>query len=265
MSRTKKQATDKMGNPIALISATEVATDVAKTDAGQKMISDTFTAVKVIVLVAGGLFVAKYGYNQYKKWLGKKYARENAMKPEVQVALMFYNAMIGNTVNFLGFEIEFPNGTDENTLNKLALQCDLLSVAKAYKILFDRELIGDVNSELDSAELQTFFNRLRSKGSDTTTPTEELKAFPTGTTVYCRNKNGITLLRADFKGGKVKVLKQNKGNYEYGEEIGTIQSVVKDKNGEIFYVIDRNYKMDSVVGYGWANHRDLSDKNPDEL
>ncbi len=260
-AKRKKQG--KMGNPLAVIGATEVAS-VAKTKAGQKVIDDTFTAVKVAVLVAGAIFIAKYGYGQYKQYRAKKYARENAMRPEVQIALMFYNAMKGNIVSVLGFEVDIPDGTDEQVLNNLALQCDLVSVAKAYKILFDRELMTDINEELDSDELRTFFNRLRAKGSDTTTPPEKLKAFPKGTTVYCRNKNGITLLRADFKNGKVVVTKENKDFYEYAKEIGKIQAVVKDENGEIFYVIDRNYAIDSLVGYGWANHRDLTNINPDK-
>ncbi len=256
MSESNK---DKLGNPLAVMAATEVL----KSDEGKKAVQDTFTAVKVIVVAAGALFVGKLAYKYYKKWRSKKYARENADKPEVQIALMFYHAMIGDTFNVLGWEFDIPNGTDEAMLNELALQADLLSVAKAYKNLFDRELFEDVNSELDSEELKVFFNRLKTKGSDTTTPAEKLKPFPVKTPVYCRNKNGITLLRADFENGKIKVTNENMDYFQYAKRVGVIHKIVKDENNEIFYVIDRDYKIDSVWGYGYVNHRDVTDRNPD--
>ncbi len=243
--------------------AVMAVSEVARTDAGKKAINDTVTALKVAILVAGGIFIAKYGYGKYKIYRAKKYARENGNKPEVQTAFMLYNAMIGNTIDLGFFEIDIPNGTDESTLNYLALNCDFISVSKAYKTLFDRDLLTDVNNELDSAELRVFFNRLRSKGSDVTTPTAKLQPYPVNTTLYCRNKNGITLLRADEKNGVVKVTNENMGNYEYGKEIGTIKKIVKNTDGEIFYMIDRAWKNDYLFGYGYANHRDVLNKNPD--
>lgn len=254
----------KLGNPLVVASAVEAS----KTDAGQKAIKDTTNAIKIGVLVAGSIFLARYGYSQYKKFRARKYAKENGHKPEVQAAVMLHSAMFSGTLDILGFEFTIPDGTDETVLNNLALQIDLKQVSDAYKILFDRTLLFDVQNELTGSELQVFFNRLKTQGADVQTPAESIQPYLVGETLWCRNKSGLVLKRADIDSGKIEVSDESKGKYAYGEEIGKVVKVFKAENNEVFYVIDRSWKPDGSFGfmnygYGYANHRDLINKNPD--
>lgn len=251
---------ENLGNPLVVSSALEAS----KTESGQNVVSDISTTLKVAFLVAGGIFLARYGYKQYKKVRSRKYAQKNASSPEVQAAIMLHNAMFSGTLELLGFEFTIPDGTDEETLNKLALKISLDDVSRAYKILFDRTLILDIQNELDSKELQSFFQRIKSKGVDTKTPSKSLIPFLVGEPLYCINKGGIVLKKAYLK-NPVKVTNETAGYYKYGEKIGTVEKVLRNENSEIYYVIDRRFILDSISGYGYTNHRNVTNKNPNKI
>lgn len=258
---TKEKAT-KLGNPLVIAGAMEAS----KTNAGQKAITDTTNAIKIAFLVAGGIFLTKYGIRQYKKYRARKYAEENAHRPEVQASVMLHNSMFSGTLDILGFQFTIPDGTDEGTLNRLALQVDSLEeVSKAYKILFDRVLLLDVQSELNSEELHTFFNRLQSQGTDEVTPEGKVKPYNIGEPIWCRNKQGVVLKKAVFENDRIKVTDESKGRYGYAEKIGVVEKVFIDEKHEIFYVIDRDYRIDSYSGYGYVNHRNVMNRNPDKI
>ena len=249
----------KLGNPAAVV----LAKELANSSQGQKQLQNASNALKLILIVGGTVFASRLLYAQYKKHRAKKYLNENGHRTEVLAALMLHNAMFSNTVDILGFNFSFPDGTNEDVLNQMALQIsDVNLVSKAYKIIFDRNLIFDIQSELSSPELIAFFNRINTSGSDDTTPPDELVPYYKGETVFVRNKNGVTTRKGEKQdNGAWRITNDSMGYFEYAESVGEIYDLVVYPNGEIDYIIDKGL---FTFGYAVANHRDLLNYNPDE-
>jgi len=249
-------------NPAAIAAASEFA----KSDTGKKTIKAGADALQ-LVLVVGGLFAAgSFAWKQYKKYRSNKYLTDNAAKRETQIAVLMYSSMFTLPRDLGWFSITIPDGTNEELLNQLARQdTDLSLVAKAYKIIFDKVLIKDVNSELSGTELHAFFNNLNADGSDVNTPAPDLIPYLKGEPVFVRKKNGDVATRKGVKqaNGAWLITNDTRGTFSFGEEIGIIYDIKRYASGEIDYIIDQHYSVDSIYGFTVASHRDLLNKNPE--
>mgnify|MGYP000731212558 CR=1 FL=1 len=244
-----------MSNPAVLA--------LASTDAGQDVVKSTTNALKFIFIIGGVLGAGYLANKQYKKWRSNKYLTDNAANPETQIAVMMYNAMFTLPTDMGWFSITLPDGTDEDLLNSLARQdVDLGKVSKAYKIIFDKVLLKDINTELNGSEIQAFFNNSNSTGSDTSTPAENLVPYLKGETVYVRNNKGVATRTGEKQeNGAWLVTNDTQGFFVFSEEIGVVYDIKRYANGEIDYIIDEGFFS---VGYAVANHRDLINRNPEK-
>ena len=238
-----------------------------ETEAGQKAVGSALAGLKFLLITGGVLGVGYLANKQYKKWRAKKYLTDRAAELETQVAVMMYKAMFTLPRDMGWFSITIPDGTDEEMLNQLGRKdLDLNKVARAYKIIFDKVLIQDVNSELSGSEIWKFFNNVNSTGSDANTPAADLVPFYKGEPVYVRKKDGPLVTRKAVKqsNGAWKITNDSRGSFEFAQKIGVVYDIVRYPNKEIDYIIDQDWSADSIHGFTVANHRDLLNKNPEE-
>jgi hypothetical protein len=212
-----RKTTKKMGNPAAV---TAVST-VASSEAGQKAISGTVNAVKLLLIVGGGLFALQYGVKKYKEWRADSYARENAGNPNLIAAAVIYGS-------FSRFEFpsilswilpSFEISTDEAALYQIATKVtNIQAVSDAYKILFDRNLFFDTQKGLDTAEMQNFWNIINSPANNQDTTS----FYPVGSKLYVAQKSGITVNQAELVNGKWKGTNLLLGNFKHNELVGEV-------------------------------------------
>jgi len=253
-------------NPAAVMAATEFA----KSDTGKETIKATVNAGKIILLVVGVTLGAKYLNKKYKEWRTEKYLNENGHKIEVQAAIIMYKAMyrldaisLGPVIDLMFGTFQIPDGTDTDALNDLALKVKskINLVSKAYKIIFDKNFLQDVQSETDREEINAFFTRINSTGADITTPAPSLIPYLKGETVYVRNDNGVvTETGVKQDNGAWAITNDTQGSFSFGDEIGTIYDIKRYADGEIDYIIDEGFWS---TGYPVASHRDLLNKHPE--
>jgi len=247
-----------------------IATDFAKSDAGQETIKAGVNAVKIMLVVGGAILGAKYLNKKYKQWRTEKYLNENGHKIEVQAAIIMYKAMyrldaisFGPVIDLMFGKFQIPDGTDTDALNDLALKVkDKINlVSKAYKIIFDKNFLQDVQSETSRAEINAFFTRINSTGADVTTPPLQLVPYLKGEKVYVRNDNGVvTETGVKQDNGAWNITNDTQGTFPFGAEIGIIYDIKRYADGEIDYIIDEGFWS---VGYPVASHRDLLNKHPE--
>ncbi len=250
-----------MSNPAVILAATEIA----KTDAGKKAIEATGNAVKLIFMIGGVVLTGWYANKKYKEWRVKKYLTENASKKEVQLAMLFRGAMKRlPSIDLLWTEISIPDGTDEDLINLLGrneVSIDLIS--KAYKIIFDSVLLTDINSELSGTELQTFFKGVNATGTDNTTPANSFVHYLKNQTIWVRKKDTpLATRRATKQNGHWIITNDSKGQFTFGEKIGSIYDIKIHPNGEIDYIIDTPWDINATTGFAVANHREVINNNP---
>ena len=249
-------------NPAAVMAATEFA----KSDTGKQTIKAGTDALKIIFVGAGLFFAGKFAWSEFKKYRSNKYLTDNANKREVQIAVQMYATMFTLPRDIGWFNVTLFDGTNEALLNQLARHdVDLALVSQAYKIIFDKVLIKDVNSELSDTELYAFFNNVNTGGSDTTTPPAALIPYLKGERVFVRKTQGNVVTRKGVKqsNGAWLITNDTRGSFPFAHDIGTIYDIKRYANGEIDYIIDQHYSTDSILGYTVANHRDLLNKNPE--
>lgn len=225
--------------------------------------------VQKTVKIAVGLTVVGvagyFGYQQYKKWRKQRFVEKNAHLPDVQAAMILRKSMFKADVNLWPFgTIHIPDGTDESMMNQIAGQISSFeNVQKAYNILFESNLIMDVQDELNNTELMKFFNALNSKGEyeDGLTKFPQTP-FTVGTEIKVLNPDGTTIYKAGenyngsyFNTGESIEFKK------FDETIGTIIKVYKGvTSGKYYYVVDRAWAIDSVFGYGYVAHTEVTKK-----
>lgn len=237
-----------LNNPALIASAA-----ASNPEAVNSVVKTARTLVFVGGIVAGGYFARKW----YKDWQKQQFVEKNAHLPDVQAAMIMRKAMKRVDVSMFPFgSINIPDGTDEDALNALALKVTSLeNVIKAYKILFESNLMIDVQSELDSDELLAFFNRLNAS-DDYENP--DPGPYLVGQDIKVSNPRGanvfevIELEDGGLKGGdEIDFL-------EFDEEVGTIIDVVRgDVTGRIFYRVDRDGVADWLYGNGYIPHSEV--------
>ena len=206
-----------MGNPLAITAATTVV----NSKEGQKAIGQGVNAVKIVFLVLGVVAGLRYANNQYKKLRASNFARNNAGNPNLTAAAIIYESFtrIGFPASsLLSMLISSINiSTDEAALNDIATKVsNIKAVSHAYYILFDRSLFTDVRKGLDTAELKRFWGIISSNSKNENVTT----LYPIGSTLYCADKNGITVNQAAKENGKWKGTGHFYDKLKFRENVG---------------------------------------------
>lgn len=207
----------KMGNPAAVAAVSTAA----NSEAGQKAINTTVSALKVGAITLGVVFAATYGYKKYKEWRADSYARENAGNPNLVAAAIIYSS-------FTRFEFpgilnwilpSFDISTDEDALYEIATKItNVKAVSDAYKILFDRNLFFDTQKGLDTDEMQNFWNIINapSQNQDSTS------FYPIGSKLWVAQKSGITVNVAEYKNNRWQGTNVLMANLKHNDLIGEV-------------------------------------------
>jgi len=209
--------TDKLGNPLALLTAAEAS----KTPEGQKAIADVATGVKVLFVVAGTFFIGKYAYGQFKIYRAKKYANNNAGSPDLVAAAIIHDSFKRfEFPGVLSFVLpSFNYSTDESALYDIATRVtNVKGVSSAYKILFDRNLFFDVQEGLDTDEMKTFWNIINATQNNT-----EKDLYPIGSKLFAADRQGIRINKAiQDASGQWSGTNELFGNFALNKEVGEV-------------------------------------------
>jgi hypothetical protein len=204
---------EKIANPVALATA-------ASSKEGQKAIGQITTAAKVALLVGGGLLAANFAWKKFKEFRADKYIRDNIGNPNLIAAGVIHNSFLRLTAPGV-FSLFFPEiniSTDEDQLNIIANNItNVKAVSDAYKIMFDRNLGQDVQSGLDSEELQRFWNLLNSTQNNETST-----LYPLGSELYVADRNGILVNKAEKINNRWIGTNLLYGNFERNEFVGKV-------------------------------------------
>jgi len=239
-----------MGNPLAITAATTVV----NSKEGQKAIGQGVNAVKVILLGLGVIAGLRYANSQYKKLRASNFARNNAGNPNLTAAAIIYESFtrIGfPESSLLSMLISSINiSTDEAALNDIATKVsNIKAVSHAYYVLFDRNLFTDVRKGLDTAELKRFWGIISSNSKNENVTT----LYPIGSTLYCADKNGITVNQAVKENGAWKGTGVFYDKLKFREEVGKVIAhgvyTYKDKRKEN-YKTKENYYI--IEAYFWS-------------
>lgn len=219
-----------LNNPVLL---TKVASEL-----------DVKKAQSQLSTVVGTLFVlglGYVGYTQLKKLRKRKFLEENLNNPDTIAAMVMYKSMhrISSPKLFGITLFNVPDGTDEVALNRIAAQVsNLKNVQIAYRILFDRSLADDINSDLSTSEMQSFYNSINFNNQITE------NNYVTGTPLYVNNPSGT-------------IVYDEQGNYivrrEKGHFLGYVIEVVGNR-----YKYDRNWNIYD----GYVDKNDVISQNP---
>jgi len=243
-------------------------TEIAKTGQSiqlnyQKKVESVVRPIVYTALIGGGLYFAR---RKYISWRKQQFVEKNAHIPDVQAAMIMRKSMYRIEVDTFPFNlITIPDGTDERMLNELALKVTSLeAVIKAYKILFEANLMEDVYAELDNKEMKKFFENLGAKSEYDLgfTPGGGIRPqtpLKIGQTVAIKNPSGSTVYKAESIGnGKYQNSGEKLDFKSFGTTIGEIVGIYKGlSSGQYYYLIDRKWVIDSIFGYGWIAHTEI--------
>ena len=251
-----KSNTNKLSNPLA-----------TATLLSNKEVMNTAKVVLVLAGVGTGLYFAN---RQYKAWRRQKFVEKEAHLPDVQAAMIMRKAMFrwGEFNVFPFGTINIPDGTNEAALNQIARSVTSVeAVVKAYKILFDSNLMIDIMKELTDSEVRKFFDSLNSKSDyddqfNTVGQPKPQKPYFIGQTIKVLNPRGTQIFKAGerdngtfFNTGQARDFKR------FDETIGVIEKVYKSTtSNEHFYVVDMHMSIDTIFGYGWVAHTQVKVK-----
>ncbi len=261
-------AKSKLGNPAAVAAASS-SPDLVKgaTKIVMQSQESIFSGIKTTAIIVGGGFTLWYANKKYKEWRKQQFVNKNAHIPDVQAAMIMRKAMFSIELNSFPFNlISIPDGTNETLLNQLAQQVTSLeSVIKAYRILFESNLILDVYSELNDKELQRFYENLGSRGGyesqfNANGSVKPQKPFKIGQTIEVKNPEGTTIYKTEETNGKYKQLSASRDFMKFSQEIGDIVAVYKGVSGQYYYVVDVYLSPDWIYGHGWVAHTEVKVK-----
>lgn len=125
------------------------------------------------LLLAGGLYLGyRVSSKAIKNWRSRGTASLADQSPEVRQAMGLRSAINPSGVSWL----MWSDGTNENAIEQIASQIsDLDSVATAYRNLYGKELIKQLQGELDSDRFNAFLvavsNNRINNGANSSVPT----------------------------------------------------------------------------------------------
>ncbi len=192
---------------------------------------------KPILLAAGATALVVFGPKAYRNYRAKKYANANIGNPNlVAASIIFASFKRFKFPGFIGLFVPDINiSTDEDSLNRIASdpKTHIKEVARAYKILFQRNLAQDVQQGLSTKELRTFYSLLQSKPIN-----DDKTLYPIGSTLFVAKKPHITVNEATKQGNSWKGTSFLFGNFNFNEKVG---KVIANGiwNGENYYIVEK--------------------------
>lgn len=229
----------------------------------QNKVESVIRPVMYAGLIGVGLYFAR---RKYISWRKQQFVEKNAHLPDVQAAMIMRKAMFRVEFNTFPFSmISIPDGTNESMLYQLALKVSSLeAVIKAYKILFESNLMEDVAAELNDNEMRKFFESLGAKSEYDLgfTPGGGIKPqtpYQVGRTIAIKNPSGSTIFKAESIGnGQYRNTGEKLDFKRFGETIGEIEGVYRGAStGQYYYLVDRKWVVDTIFGYGWIAHTEV--------
>lgn len=240
-----------MALPIVTASA---ISSFANSKEGKKTITQTANALKYLVLGLGIYFTGKLAYGKFKDIRAKNFANENIGHPDLIAATIIKQSFTrfgfpkSSILSFLVSEIDIS--TDEKSLFTIASKItSIKEVARAYKILFDRNLQEDLQKGLDNKEAQKFWRILNAKAVNT-----NKSLYGVGLDLYAAVKGKEIRVNKAVKdsSGKWKGTNQSYGNFKNGEFVGKIieNGVWQHKNGskENYYIVKQSIYQAATDG-----------------
>jgi len=225
----------QLGNPIVTAVATKTA-------------SSASDFVKNNSLVVIGTLLGVYTWYKLPAYLKRKaaerYARANIGHPVVTAAAIIHESFTraGYKDGFLSFLLpEFDLFTDEAALMNIASQIDNIQlVAKAYYILFDRDLLTDTLNGLSTAELNSFYNAIKAPNHNSN-PQLDSNFYLIGDVLYCAKKSGIQVPQVEKQADDSWLTtEQLYGNYQHKQLIGeVIATGIYEPENKRYYIVQR--------------------------
>ncbi len=248
-----------LGNPATLVALAPTITKTADrtvdflANNGAKVVKNSFLTVAVLV-------TGYYSWKYVKAWRVRQYLQAHGHEAYVIAAMVLYKAMHKNwSIPVAWFwSVDLPDGTDEAMLNQIAIQVqDIKDVAQAYHKIYGGNLHLEIQNELSTDEMITFYNNLGAKGDyedAQNVPYNELVPFYVGEKVYAANPNGTPIFNV-VENGSTYSYGPLYGRKNKGELIGTIMYIFhNDVAQRISYLIDQPWTTTEVL----VNHREIS-------
>lgn len=201
----------QLSNPAAAITTAKTA----------DFISSNGKGILLTLGIVGGLY---YLPKWYKKNRAERFARQNIGHPDVTAAAIIYESFtrIGYRSGLLSLILpEFDIAADEAALYDIASRVtNIQSVANAYYILWDRNLLVDTKNGLSTAELQAFFDLINAPNHN---PMSIDEHYYIDDKLYCAKKAGIRVPTVEKQAdGSWSTTDKLYGNYEHNQYIGRV-------------------------------------------
>ncbi|SFU77139.1 hypothetical protein SAMN05216480_12322 [Pustulibacterium marinum] len=271
-----KNSKHKLRNPAALITAASNP-EIVKTagnivgkslDNQATIIAETGDFLKKLFLIAGVAGGVYLTHKQYKKYRRKKYLEANISNPNIQAAIIINDA-------FLNFEPSgvlswflpsFNISTDTSQLYTIAENVtDLTEVAKAYNVVFDRNLSDDLSQASGDVYI-SFMNIINNKGDvQVNEATGTYDIILAGDTVYSAvNGSTLTVKKAVYNDDAKKWQSTNElyENFSYGDEIGKVVTSVLFTENPIsrYYIVEKGGWLGIGATYGLVWDNEITNK-----
>lgn len=240
-----------MSNPLALATANQLVSSKQ----GQKAIGNAASALQYLAIGVGLYFTGKFAWGKFKEVRAKNFANQNIGNPDLIAASIIYESFtrIGFPASsILSFILNERNiSTDEASLYQIASEVtNIKSVANSYKILYDRNLMQDLQEGLSNKEAQSFWKILKSPQFNNDTDT----LYGIGLMLYSAVKGKEIRVNKAVQqaNGKWEGTNESYGNFKNGELIGAIISngVYKNDKGEEenYYVVEQTLWQAAIDG-----------------
>lgn len=198
-------------------------------------------------VLIGGTLVAVYAWNTIPAYLKRKeaerYARANIGHPVVIAAAIIHEsfARVGFKSGLFSYLIpEFDIYTDEAALMDIASKIDDIKlVAKAYEILFDRDLFSDTLNGLSTDELNSFYDAINAPNHNPNPQITSGEHFLIGDYLYCAKKSGIQVPTVTLQNdGSWITTNGLYGNYNHKQYIGIVLATdIYETENKRYYIV----------------------------
>ncbi len=244
----------QLGNPIAIAAGTQAA---------NKAVDKASNFVENNSLAIVGTLAAIYAWYKIPPYLKRKraerYARKNIGHPVVTAAAIIHESFsrLGARTGFLSFLIpEFDIFTDEAALMDIASKIDNIGlVAKAYQVLFDRDLFTDTLNGLSTAELNAFYNTIQAPSYNSNPQIEH--HYLLGDMLYCAKKTRIQVPIVEKQDDDSWLTTQALyGNFNHKQLIGEIEATgIHEQENKRYYIVKNCFIWGYGCNYGivWAD------------
>jgi len=214
---------------------------------------------KPIALTLGAIGLIYFGPKWYRKWRADNYAKKNIGKPEVTAAAIIYSSFSRfEPTGFLSYILPtFNISANEQALYDIARKVSNISeVANAYDILFNRNLLTDIQDGLSTNELNTFIAIINGKDGNP----DISRTILAGSTVYNSKKETIAIKEAKETNGVWQSTNNLFADVAPNEKIGeVVSSHVYQPTGSTYYIV-KKCSFFAFCDYGLVWDIQITDK-----